>query len=92
MLVPLVTVHSYSFPSGHTITAVALYGFIAYLFWMQSHRMLAMFTSIWAGLIAFSRIYLGVHYPSDVLGAIAVGGIWLQLVLLYLNAKEKQST
>ena len=51
-----------------------------------------MFTSIWAGLIAFSRIYLGVHYPSDVLGAIAVGGIWLQLVLLYLNAKEKQST
>ena len=85
VLVPLVTVNSYSFPSGHTITAVALYGFMAYVFWQNSHRTLALFTILWACLIAFSRIYLGVHYPSDVLGAIAVGGIWLAGVLMGMN-------
>jgi membrane-associated phospholipid phosphatase len=85
VLVPLVTVNSYSFPSGHTITAMALYGFMAYVFWQNSQRMLALFTILWAGLIALSRIYLGVHYPSDVLGAIAVGGIWLSGVLMGMN-------
>ena len=91
VLVPLVAVNSYSFPSGHTITAVALYGFMAYVFWRNSQRLLALFTVIWACLIAFSRIYLGVHYPSDVLGAIAIGCIWLLTVILFLNYKENNA-
>ena len=85
ILVPLVVVDSYSFPSGHTITAVALYGFMAYIFWRNSRHNLAFLTMLWAGLIAFSRIYLGVHYPSDVLGAVAVGGIWLLVMIVFLQ-------
>jgi len=85
VLRPLVEVNSYSFPSGHTITAVALYGFLAYVLWQNSQRMLALFTILWACWIAFSRIYLGVHYPSDVLGAVAVGGLWLSAVLIGMN-------
>ncbi len=87
ILVPLVVVDSYSFPSGHTITAVALYGFMAYIFWRNSRYNLAFLTMLWAALIAFSRVYLGVHYPSDVLGAVAVGGIWLLAMIVFLQHK-----
>lgn len=87
---PLVAVNTFSFPSGHTITAVALFGFAAYFFWRESRHILAIFILIWACLIAFSRIYLGVHYPSDVLGGIAVGGLWIQVIMIAMKIFDRR--
>jgi len=81
---PLIVEHTYSFPSGHTITSVALYGFLAILFWRNHHRIWAGLSGLMIALVGFSRIYLGVHYPSDVLGAMALGAVWLLLVMVGL--------
>jgi undecaprenyl-diphosphatase len=79
---PLVVLHSYSFPSGHTMAATLFYGLIA-VFIMQSVRrwrwrvltfVAALFVIL---LVALSRMYLGAHYLSDVLGAMALGLMWL---------------
>jgi len=91
IFMPLEIVNSYSFPSGHTVTAVTMYGFLAFVLWQNSRGKLALLTILWACLIALSRIYLGVHYPSDVLGAIAIGGIWLMGVIIGMNYYPSQA-
>ena len=78
---PLTTANSYSFPSGHTMGAAGFYGFAAYLLWQQGKKVWAFASVLFALLIGFTRIYLGVHYPSDVLGALAVGIAWLVVVI-----------
>jgi membrane-associated phospholipid phosphatase len=85
---PIDIEHTYSFPSGHTLTAVGVYGFIAILLWQRGHRWLAALSGIWVIFVAVSRVYLGAHYPSDVFASLAVGTIMLiilQFVARYLN-------
>ncbi len=71
---------TFSFPSGHAAFSLALYGFLALLVW-RSHaskaRKITAITSatLLIALIGFSRLYLGVHYLSDVLAGYAVGAI-----------------
>jgi undecaprenyl-diphosphatase len=60
--------HSFSFPSGHTATSFAA----AYAVARTLGRRWAWLYAV-AALIAFSRLYLGVHYPADVLGGIILG-------------------
>ena len=79
---PLVRPTTYSFPSGHTFAAVSLYGVMAVLFWRRQRYGWAVFSSLWIPAIAFSRIYLGAHYPSDVVGSITVGIVWVAVVLV----------
>ena len=74
------------FPSGHTMIATILYGFVAIHMILLTKSWLARFlTAVTAialiFLIALSRLYLGAHYLSDVLGAIAAGIVWLTLCL-----------
>jgi membrane-associated phospholipid phosphatase len=79
--------HSYSFPSGHALFATCFFGGVAVL---ASHRARHPWARvvIWvaaflaASLIGVSRIYLGVHYPSDVLGGVAAGTVWVGTVAL----------
>jgi undecaprenyl-diphosphatase len=73
---------SFSFPSGHSVIAVSLYGFIAFVLvrrtkvWKRKvNYVMAAF--VLALLIGFSRIYLGVHYLSDVWGGFLLGSLWL---------------
>jgi membrane-associated phospholipid phosphatase len=77
---------TYSFPSGHVVTYVACYGFLAYLAWTTMRRGALRVAAVaiclaLVALIGLSRIYLGEHWASDVLGGYLLGGIWLSLVL-----------
>jgi undecaprenyl-diphosphatase len=65
---PLYSVHSSSFPAGHAATAFAAATLLSYAF----RRGLPLFLLV-AAAIAFSRVYVGVHYPGDVLGGAALG-------------------
>jgi len=82
----LVHEHSFSFPSGHSVLAIVMYGVIVYKTqdklhskWAKAALMLAAFLMV-AG-IGVSRVYLGVHYPSDVAGGYFVGAVWLAAVI-----------
>ena len=72
-----------SFPSGHAAMAIALYGFLLYTIWKFDRHYLK--NSLIALLLALiilvgvSRLYLGVHYLSDVLAGYTIGLIWLFL-------------
>lgn len=73
---------SFSFPSGHATVAAAFYGFLVYLLWRQADswgtRLNILFGGVLLALaIGFSRLYLGVHFLSDVLGGYLLGLLWL---------------
>jgi undecaprenyl-diphosphatase len=85
----LVTEHSFSFPSGHSVGAVVLYGILTYLIWSHLHDFAQRAAVIASALlliagIGISRVYIGVHYPTDVAAGYAVGLIWL-LTLIGAN-------
>jgi undecaprenyl-diphosphatase len=80
--VAFVHLDTYSFPSGHAMASTAAYGALTYLAWSRlrtRRRRLSLLavTVVFLALIGFSRIYLGVHYLSDVLAGFAGGGFWL---------------
>ncbi len=75
---------SYAYPSGHTVMATALYGILAVMLsrnlatrWRASIYTLA---GLLIAVIGFSRLYLGVHWLSDVLGGLSLGLVWVALV------------
>ncbi len=72
-----------SMPSGHATIAVALYGFVAWYLWRSERKYGTKadvpLLIVLIFLIAFSRLYLGVHYPTDVLAGMFVGGVFLFL-------------
>ena len=85
----LVQLDTYSYPSGHAMSAAAVYATIAYLLWQTttSWRARAAITLAAAAiitLVSFSRLYLGVHYLSDVLGGITAGATWAALSIALL--------
>jgi membrane protein DedA with SNARE-associated domain/membrane-associated phospholipid phosphatase len=84
---PLVVETSYSFPSGHAMESFVAYGMVAYLavlLWLRSWeaRVAAVCgAALVVVLIGFSRMYLGVHYFSDVVAGYAAGGVWLSALI-----------
>jgi membrane-associated phospholipid phosphatase len=87
---PLLTLTSYSFPSGHVAGSTLMYGLIVAWTFTRTRRPLvrAAVVIVAAGaiaLVAFTRMYLGVHYLSDVCAAFAEGVAWLALCLSALT-------
>lgn len=94
---PILKVTSYSFPSGHTMIATVLYGVIAaYVFTQTTDwrwRVLSIVSAaLLIALVACSRIYLGAHYLSDVLGAMAEGLAWLSLCLTLVHSFQQRQS
>jgi membrane-associated phospholipid phosphatase len=93
---PFLTLSTYSFPSGHTAASTLLYGFL--LIWLlphlkQSHwRALALVAAVlMVALVALSRLYLGVHYLSDVLAGASEALAWLTLCTLLLKRYQRSA-
>jgi undecaprenyl-diphosphatase len=94
IFVPSVNTVSSSFPSGHAMNATIVYLTVAYLAarlherkWARWLVMACAFVVI--ALIAFSRLYLGVHYPSDVLAGFVIGLAWAGFCMATLEAIQK---
>lgn len=82
----------YSFPSGHAMGSIAFYGFIIFLLSKSKiNKNLKIFLSVIIGLTIFligiSRIYVGVHYPSDIIGGFLLGYIILISSIEFLTKK-----
>ncbi len=93
--VPLLTMDGYSFPSGHAAAATLFYGVLAA--WLMSTTSswrwriaIATLASLLAALVGLSRIYLGVHYLSDVLAAMAASSGWLALSLTVVSISRSR--
>jgi len=84
----LITETSFSFPSGHAVGSMVVYGFIAYILAkeMQRHKkyvyaaanfliIAILFQRGYAN--GLSRLYLGVHYPTDIIAGYGIGFLWL---------------
>ncbi len=86
----LVVAHGPSFPSGHAFVAFSFYGLVA---WLVAERvrtwprkaLVSGVALLGMATLGFSRVYLGVHWPSDVLASFALGAFWLTVVLTSLN-------
>lgn len=79
----------YSYFSGHAVNSFAVAFFFTYLLGVK-YRMLGAILMIWAAFVAYSRIYVGVHFPLDVLTGAAVGILfsWI-FAKLYLFSVHK---
>jgi len=89
----LQAVNGYSFPSGHALMSVVFYGLLIYIAWHEiKNRWLQSVAVVLLALlilfIGFSRIYLRVHYASDVIAGLSVGLIWLIGSLWLINQIE----
>lgn len=85
---------SSSFPSGHAMSSAIVYGTVAYLA-ARLHRrrwarwLVMLFAFLVIVLISLSRMYLGVHYPSDVVAGVVVGLAWAAFCMATLEAIQR---
>lgn len=87
----LVNESGYSFPSGHSMISIVFYGYLIYLIYKiidnkKVKWLLISILSIVILIIGFSRIYLGVHYASDVIGGFCFG---ISYLIIYIDIVKK---
>jgi len=93
---PLLHSASWSFPSGHAMGSLDGYGMLAYLLvvcWAERRRTrltIVVVVALLAGAIGVSRLYLGVHYFSDVVAGYAAGLLWLSACITGLEMARRQ--
>ncbi|MEO0934607.1 MAG: phosphatase PAP2 family protein, partial [Cyanobacteria bacterium J06641_2] len=84
----IVDATNYSFPSGHAMVSLVVYGFIGYLLianFRSWSSVILFFTTLLILAIGFSRLYLGVHWPTDIITGYAAGLVWLISCILSLE-------
>jgi undecaprenyl-diphosphatase len=90
----LIDIWGYSFPSGHSMASMSFYGFLIYLccknYKTRWKYLIISLLSILILLIGISRIYLGVHYASDVLGGFFLGILWIGIFSSIVDIKYKK--
>ncbi|HEX8280577.1 MAG TPA: phosphatase PAP2 family protein [Chthoniobacterales bacterium] len=92
---PLVTIATFGFPSGHTMGATLLYGLLALIALrfvrpMWQRIAIAAGAAVFIAVIGLTRIYLGAHFLTDVLAAIAIGSAWLAFAWTTAETFRKQ--
>ncbi len=92
----VVPAHGYSFPSGHAFGSTVFYGMMAYLVWRYTKNAWARAAALLLGPLAFlavglSRVYLNVHFLTDVVAGWLAGGAWLVASLLLVDVVETRT-
>ena len=90
----LIEASGYSYPSGHSMVALSFYGFIGYLLYKKYNNkniktFLITSTIFLILVVGFSRIYLGVHYLTDVIAGFILGLIYLPLYIKIIKLEKK---
>src|SRR5512143_447210 len=85
----------FSFPSGHSMNSLAFYGALAMIIWAVRGRRAGSIAAVIAGLLVLligtSRIYLGYHYLTDVVGGFLAGAVWLAMAYTGLMTRRHDS-
>ncbi len=89
----MITEKGYSFPSGHSAVAISAYGLLIYYIYHSNlknivKKLIITLFSLIIITIPISRVYLGVHYFSDIIAGICISLIWLMFYTEYLNKKK----
>jgi membrane-associated phospholipid phosphatase len=87
----LISEKSFSFPSGHALGSMVLYGFIAYILathYPKFSQIVYVLAVILIAAIGISRLYLGVHWPTDVIAGYGVGFLWLMICITMLKLQR----
>ena len=82
---------SFSYPSGHALGSTVLYGFLAYLLatrFPQFSWLIYLLVVTFIGAIGLSRLYLGVHWPTDIIGGYGIGFLWLTFCITMLKLQK----
>ena len=88
------SVSGFSFPSGHALAATVIYGLLAYLLFRfvktpMLRLLIALLAATMIVLVAVSRVYFAVHYPTDVLGGILLGGLILTIFVTVIEMNQR---
>ncbi|WP_149094041.1 phosphatase PAP2 family protein [Paenibacillus terrae] len=91
----IIEANGYSFPSGHSMTAFTMYVALTFLIWKHvpsrlGRILLVAVSALLIVTIGTSRIYLGVHYPSDVLGGYFMSGSWMAACIWFYQRYEER--
>jgi undecaprenyl-diphosphatase len=89
----IVDVNFKSFPSGHAMISLVVYGIVSYYLITQfqaSSKIIITLTSLLIFLIGLSRLYLGVHWPTDIIAGYAAGLVWLSACIFSLKIAERR--
>lgn len=92
---PLVShVTGFSFPSGHSFSSFTFFGLLIYIAWHSEIKkswkiIISALLVLFAATIAFSRVYLRVHFPSDVVAGFCLSVVWLMMSLAILHKADR---
>lgn len=93
-ILKLVSAGGFSFPSGHSMVSMSFYGLLLFLcfrnFKNNMKYLIMLLLSAVILLIGLSRIYLGVHYASDVAGGFSLGILWLGIYSLIIDLRYRK--
>ena len=88
----LIEEDGFSFPSGHSMLAIGIYGFLMFLIYKSNlekkyKTILMTLLTIIIVVVGLTRMYLGVHYPSDIIGGYLIIGAYLIVFISIINEK-----
>jgi undecaprenyl-diphosphatase len=83
----------HSFPSGHALVIITVYGLMAFLWWRAAHHVVEKGVAIaafmvWIGMVSMARLVLGAHWLTDILASYLIGLTWLTVLIVALSQAE----